>query len=118
MIDRSRMKVDLAGQSLLILGAVATGVFPGAWPWFIALLAALGLWQGASALQLALAYEYRKRYPFLWLYLGLLLALPAGIGLIGAWTVLPITLSILAYFIITLCDTVQALQRPRSFWDL
>lgn len=112
------MKVDLAGQSVLILGAVAASFPTGAWPWFIALLAALGLWQGASALQLALAYEYRQRYPFLWLFLGLLLALPVGIGLIGVWTVLPIGLSVLAYFIVTVRDTVEAQRRPRSFWDL
>ena len=112
------MKKDLIGQSVLISGVALTGLsgFPAAW--FIGLLSLLGLWQGASALQLALAYEYQERYPFLWLFLGLLLALPLGIWLLGDWTVLPIALGLTAYFVVTIRDTLYVLQRPRSFWDL
>lgn len=118
MISRTRMKKDLIGQSMLLTGLAITGLSSLPWAWFVALFSALGLWQGASALQLALTYEYQERYPFLWLFLGFLLALPPGIWLLGPWTVFPIALGLLAYFIVTVRDTMHVLQRPRSFWDL
>ena len=112
------MKKDLIGQSVLITGVAVTGLSGFPLAWFVGLISLLGLWQSASALQLALAYEYQERYPFLWLFLGLLLALPLGIWLLGAWTVFPIALGLIAYFIVTVRDTLHVLQRPRSFWDL
>ena len=118
MISRTRMKKDLIGQSAIIAGLAVAGLFSLSWALFLALLSALGLWQGASALQLALAYEYEERYPFLWLFLGLLLALPPAVWLLGTWAVAPIALGLAAYFIVTVRDTLYVLQRPRSFWDL
>lgn len=118
MIERSRMKTDLAVQTVLMLAAIFTGLSGLSPAWPVVLLAGLGIWQGASALQLALAYEYQERYPFLWLFFGLLLALPFSIWLLGAWSVFPVALGVSAYFIITVRDTVYVLQRPRSFWDL
>lgn len=118
MISRTRMKKDLIGQSMIIAGLAATGLYSLPWAIFVTLLSVLGVWQGASALQLALTYEYQERYPFLWLFLGLILTLPLGIWLLGAWMAFPVALGLLAYFIVTVRDTVHVLQRPRSFWDL
>lgn len=112
------MKKDLAGQAVIVTGLAVTGIcgFPGVLP--VALAGALGLWQGASALQLALAYEYRERYPFLWFFLGMGLALPLGIWWMGNWAVLPVAIGLAAYFAITIRDTLYVMKRPRSFWDL
>ena len=118
MIERSRMKTDMIGQTVQILSIALTGFSNLPRAWFIILFAILGVWQGASALHLALAYEYQARYPFLWLFSGLLLALPLGIWLMGDWVMAPLGLGLLAYFIVTVRDTAYVLQRPRPFWDL
>ena len=112
------MKKDLIGQSILITGITLTELLSLPLAWVVGLLSMLGLWQSASALQLAFAYEYQERYPFLWLFLVLLLALPFGIWWLGAWTVFPMALGLAAYFIVTVRDTMYVLHRPRSFWDL
>ncbi|MCO6488396.1 MAG: hypothetical protein J5I98_08265, partial [Phaeodactylibacter sp.] len=118
MVNRMRMKKDLAGQAVIIAALAAAGLcrFPGWVP--VALAVALGLWQGASALQLVLAYDYQERYPFLCFFLGMVLALPPGIWWIGDWLVVPAALGLAAYFAVTARDTLYVLQRPRSFWDL
>lgn len=110
--------MDLIGQSMLATGLAITGLSGLSLVWFIGVLSLLGLWQGASAVHLALAYEYRERHIFLWLFLGFILTLPLGIWLIGVWAIFPISLGVIAYFIVTVRDTLEEMQRPRSFWDL
>lgn len=118
MISKRRMKADLLGQSLLLSGAVTAGLVNFFSGWFIAMVAMLGLWQGASAFHLAIAHEYQQRYPFLWLFVGLLLALPLAIWLLNYWAVVPIALGAALYYYVTIRDTAIVMQRPRSFWDL
>ncbi|MCB0572171.1 MAG: hypothetical protein KDC66_20535 [Phaeodactylibacter sp.] len=118
MISIKRMKIDLLVQLILLAGLLAV-ILPGlSRSLWVASLALLGLWQAGSALQLAIAFDYKQRHPFIWAYLLLALLLPLGLYTWGLWALAPFGIVITAYFRATLRDTLSLLQRPRSFWDL
>lgn len=117
MISQYRMKLDLAGQSVLI--ALAMIVVLGKWwLWALAVVAGLALWQTGSAFHLIVAYAYRARKPYLLLLGSILLLLPLKFWLAGYWSLVIPGIAALLYFFITLRDTIVVLRRPRSFWDI
>ncbi len=118
MISTKRMKTDLAGQAVLLAGAATVGLSGLSWAWLAIQLALLSIWQLGSALQLALEHEYQQRQPYIWGLAALMLVIPLGLWLLGPWVLVPAGALALAYFWLTLRDTLKVLQRPRSFWDL
>lgn len=112
------MKVDLLGQSILIVALVLLAFLAGGWRWTNAMLVILGLWQFGSAVHLFFAYRHVRRLNYLRTALVLAVSLPVWIFLIGRLAYLPVAGLIVWYFWQTLRDTIVVLKRPRSFWDL
>lgn len=118
MISRFRMKIDLLGQSLLLLAVLILALFASGLAWTNAMLILLGLWQVGSAVHLFYVYRHVRRLNYLRTALVLGVSLPIWIYLIGALAYLPVGGLLLWYFIQTVRDTIKVFNRPRSFWDL
>lgn len=118
MISKFRIKTDLAGQIILIVGIFLFAIFESGVIWTNSLLIVLAIWQVLSALHLLYAYRYVKKLNFLKTMLVLILSLPVWINLVGFFAYIPVGGILLWYFIQTANDMVSINNRPRSFWDL
>ena len=118
MISKFRIKSDLVGQVILIVGIFLFAIFESGIIWTNSLLIVLAIWQILSALHLLFAYKYVKKLNFLKTILVLILSLPVWIHLVGALAYVPVGGILLWYFFQTANDLVIINNRPRSFWDL
>ena len=118
MISRTRMKLDVLGQSILIGALVMLWYFNHRLIWTNTMLVMLGIWQMASAVHLFLSYKYIQRGNFLKIVFVLAISLPVWIHLVGNWAYLPVGGVLLWYFFWSVRDMILVYNRPRSFWDL
>ncbi|HMO39282.1 MAG TPA: hypothetical protein PKC76_09080 [Saprospiraceae bacterium] len=118
MISRFRMKIDLLGQSVLVLAVVLLLCLAEGVSWSGGILIALAIWQFISAVHLFYVYKHIRRVHYLRTALILAVSLPIWIELIGVLAYLPVAGVVLWYFIQTVRDTLTVYRRPRSFWDL
>ena len=118
MISKFRMKIDLAGQIILIVAIFLIAMLESGINWTNSLLIILAIWQVASALHLFYAYKYVKKLNFLKTILVLVLSLPLWIHLVGYFAYLPVGGILFWYFLQTANDMIIVNNRPRSFWDL
>jgi len=118
MISKFRIKIDLAGQIILIVGIILLAIFKSGIVWTNSILIVLAIWQVLSALHLLFAYKYVKKLNFLKTMLVLFLSLPVWIHLIGYFAYFPVGGILLWYFLQTANDMRSVNNRPRSFWDL
>jgi len=118
MISKFRIKIDLVGQVILIVGIFLFVIFESSIIWTNSLLILLAIWQILSALHLLYAYKYVKKLNFLKTMLVLILSLPVWIHLIGNFAYIPVGGILLWYFLQTTNDMIIVRNRPRSFWDL
>ena len=118
MISRTRMKLDVFGQSILIGAIILLWLFNRQLIWTNLMLFLLGVWQLASAVHLFFTYKYIQRINFLRTAIILAISLPVWIHMIGNWAYLPVVGVLLWYFFWSLRDMFIVYRRPRSFWDL
>ncbi len=118
MISKFRIKTDLVGQIILIVGIFLLLVFRSGVTWTNYLLVILAIWQILSALHLLYAYKYVKKLNFLKTMLVLILSLPVWIHLVGYFAYIPVGGILFWYFIQTANDMITINNRPKSFWDL
>ncbi len=118
MISKFRIKIDLTGQIILIVGIILLAIFKSGIAWTNSILIVLAIWQILSALHLFYAYKYVKKLNFLKTMLVLILSLPVWIYLIGYFAYVPVGGILLWYFLQTANDMISVNNRPRSFWDL
>lgn len=118
MISRTRIKIDVLGQSILIGAFVLLCFFNRQMIWTNTMLLMLGIWQVASAFHLFQSYKYVQRGSFLKTVLVVLVSLPVWIHLVGVWAYLPVGGLLLWYFFWSVRDMFLVYNRPRSFWDL
>jgi len=118
MISRTRMKLDVLGQSILIGAFILLWFFNRQLIWTNTMLILLGIWQLASAVHLFFTYKYIQRVNFLKTAIVLVISLPVWMQLIGNWAYLAVGGVLLWYFFWSVRDMFIVYQRPRSFWDL
>ncbi len=118
MIPRSRMKIDLVGQAILLIGLILNLAVITNFQWAKYLLIFLVLWQISSAVHLYLVYRYTAKLGYLMISSVTILSLFIWIQIIGIWAYLPVLGIALWYFLQTLNDTLVVISRPRYFWDL
>ena len=118
MISKFRIKIDLAGQIILIVGIFLLVIFESGVIWTNSFLTILAIWQILSALHLLYAYKYVKKLNFLKTMLVLILSLPVWIHVVGYFAYIPVGGILFWYFLQTANDMVSVNNRPRSFWDL
>ncbi len=118
MVSKFRIKIDLIGQVVLIIGIFLFALFESRVTWTISLLIVLAIWQIISALHLLLVYQYVKKVNFLKTMAVLILSLPVWIHLVGHWAYVPVGGVLIWYFFQTAKDMKIVNNRPRSFWDL
>ncbi|MFK7775122.1 MAG: hypothetical protein AB8F94_23475 [Saprospiraceae bacterium] len=118
MISRTRMKLDVLGQSILIGAFILLWIFNRQVIWTNTMLILLGIWQLASAVHLFFTYKYIQRVNFLRTALVLGVSLPVWINFVGDWAYLPVGGVLLWYFFWSVRDMFIVYRRPRSFWDL
>ncbi len=118
MVSRLRMKVDLLGQSVLVVAVVlllclAEGIHWSGW-----IFTMLAIWQFLSAVHLFYVYKHIRRVHYLRTALILAVSLPLWLRFVGNFAFLPVVGVVVWYFIQTILDTMVVYRRPRSFWDL
>jgi uncharacterized membrane protein YfhO len=118
MISKFRIKIDLIGQVVLIVGIFLLAIFKSGAAWTNSFLIVLAIWQVLSALHLLYAYKYVKKLSFLKTMFVLIVSLPVWIHLIGYFAYVPVAGILLWYFLQTASDMVSVNNRPKSFWDL
>lgn len=118
MISWFRMKIDVWGQSILIVAVLLLLFFAGGYTWSKAMLAILFVWQIASATHLLYAYRHIKRLNYLRTTLVIGVSLPIWFYLVGNWSFVPVAGLVAWYFIQTIRDAIIVYRRPSSFWDL
>ena len=118
MISRRRMKIDLIGQSSLLLALIITMISSNnAYAWSKFLIFGLLLWQITSACSFYFHYEYKQKKSFLVAAAVIILSiyiLPAS----GKWFYIALLGLVGWYFFRTISDTIVVVNRPRHFWDL
>jgi len=118
MISRTRMKLDVLGQSILIGAFILLWFFNRQLIWTNTMLILLGIWQLASAVHLFFTYKYIQRVNFLKTALVLGISLPVWINFVGNLAYVPVGGVLLWYFFWSVRDMFLVYNRPRSFWDL
>lgn len=118
MISWFRMKIDVLGQSILIVAVLLLLFFAGGYTWSKATLTILFVWQVASAAHLLYAYRHVKRLNYLRTTLVIGVSLPIWFYLVGNFAFLPVAGLAIWYFIQTIRDAIIVYRRPSSFWDL
>ncbi|MFK7936370.1 MAG: hypothetical protein AB8G22_22845 [Saprospiraceae bacterium] len=118
MISWFRMKVDVWGQSILIVAVLLLLFFASGNTWSKATLAILFIWQIASAAHLLYAYRHVKRLNYLRTTLVIGVSLPIWFYLLGNWSFVPVGGLVIWYFVQTIRDAIIVYRRPISFWDL
>lgn len=118
MISWFRMKIDVLGQSILLVAILLLLFFAGGYNWSKITLAILFIWQLASATHLLYAYRHIKRLNYLRTTLIIGVSLPIWFYLLGNWSFIPVGGLVVWYFIQTIRDAIIVYKRPSSFWDL
>lgn len=118
MVSRRRMKIDVIGQVILLVGIILLACFASGVKWTNATLIILGIWQLASAMHLFYVYKHITRVHYLRTALIIGVSLPVWIYLIGNFAYLPVAGLFIWYFFQTVRDTIIVYNRPKSFWDL
>ncbi len=118
MISKSRMKIDLLGQVILVAATILIAILESGLIWTNLLLLFLALWQVVSAIHLLQVYRHIKKVSFLKTMLVLVFSLPIWIKLVGVYAYLPVGGVLFWYFFQTARETKIVYRRPRSFWDL
>ncbi len=118
MISRTRIKLDVFGQSILIVALLLLWFFNQGIVWTNTMLTILAIWQIASAVHLFFTYKYIQRVNFIKTALVLLISLPVWINLVGVWAYAPVVGVLLWSFFWSIRDMIIINNRPRSFWDI
>jgi FtsH-binding integral membrane protein len=118
LVSTFRMKLDLVGQSILLTAAVVMLLATGWHVATVAIFAALLLWQMVSAVQLyeRLHHAIRNRSLRGGAIGAVVIVLTYIFG--ESLCLVPLLLVVLAYYLVTLRDTLHVMNRPKSFWDL
>lgn len=118
MITRTEVKIDVLGQTILIVAFLLLYFYSTQMIWTNVMLVILGVWQIASAIHLLMTYRYIQKISFVKTAIVLAISLPVWIHLVGDWAYLPVGGVLLWYFFWSVRDMVTVYNRPRSFWDL
>jgi len=118
MITRSRMKIDVLGQSVLIVAILLLFFFASGLKWTYLTMSILFIWQIASAIHLFYSYKYVRKLNFIRTALILLISLPIWFKVVNFFSFIAVGGLVVWYFWATVRDMIYVYKRPRSFWDI